>query len=249
VPFHSFEFLYLKDLAHFEFLLVVFAEKLLDFFHFGEAGVEGVDVVGELVGLVSKAVDADHGIVGDAALLVVGVSAAEMNIFVTAGEGVGAGGAVGRGVEAVEFFHVIAGEDALKADVNEICRDVEDVDGVRQIAQDVYESLGHLAPHVQVRVLALQQLNRVLDRTVRGQVLDNLPVYVEEDLHLVLRQVRIPVFMVQLDRRVKQRLPDVLRVVLLAHFDCVVQNFLDFDIGSEVFLVEIVSGLEDAVDS
>lgn len=41
-------------------------------------GVEGVQVVGELVGAIAEAGHADYGVLGDYALLVEGMAASEM---------------------------------------------------------------------------------------------------------------------------------------------------------------------------
>lgn len=89
----------------------------------------------------------------------------------------------------------------------------------------------------------------MLNRAVRGEILHDLSVDVEENFNLVLWQVGVFVLVVQFDRGIEKRLPDFIRVVLLADVDGVVQNLLYFYVGGEVLLVVVVSGLEDAVDS
>ena len=105
----------------------------------------------------------------------------------------------------------------LKVLLDEVSRDVEDVDGVGEVAEDVDEGLSHLSPHVEVSVLVLEQLDGVLDRAVRCKVLHDLSIDVEEDLYFVLRQVGVLVFVVELNGGVQERLPDLLGVVLAAH--------------------------------
>lgn len=91
----------------------------------------------------------------------------------------------------------------------EIGGDVEDVDGVGEVAEDVDEGLGHLATHVEVSVLVLQQFHGVLNGAVRGQVLHDLSVDEEKDVDLVLRQIRVLVFLVQGNGGIQERLPNV----------------------------------------
>jgi hypothetical protein len=67
---------------------------------------------------------------------------------------------------------------------------------VGQVAENIDESLSHLATHVQVGVFVLKQVDGVLDRAIRGQIFDYFSVYEEKDLHLVLWQVRIFVLVV-----------------------------------------------------
>lgn len=67
-------------------------------------GVEGVEVVCELVGAVTEAGHADYGVLGDHTLLVEGVAASEVGGFFLANKRETAGPAVGRSLEAVQFL-------------------------------------------------------------------------------------------------------------------------------------------------
>lgn len=94
--------------------------------------------------------------------------------------------------------------------MDEIGGDVEDIDGVREIAEDVDECFGHLAAHVKVGVLVLQQFHSVLNGAVRGKVLHDLSIDEEEDIDLVLWQIRVLVFLVQRNGGIQKRFPDVI---------------------------------------
>ena len=83
----------------------------------------------------------------------------------------------------------------------------------------------------------------MLNGTVWGQILHDLPIDVEKYLYLILRQVGIFVFVVELDRRVQQWFPYFLGVVLLAYFYSIVQNLLYFDVRGKILLVILVTSL------
>ena len=52
--------------------------------------------------------------------------------------------------------------------MDQICRNIKDVDGMGQITEDVDEGFSHLTAHVQICVLVLKQVDSVLNRTIRG---------------------------------------------------------------------------------
>ena len=83
----------------------------------------------------------------------------------------------------------------------------------------------------------------MLNGTVWGQILHDLPIDVEKYLYLILRQVGIFVFVVELDRRVQQWFPYFLGVVILAYFYSIVQNLLYFDVRGKILLVILVTSL------
>lgn len=89
----------------------------------------------------------------------------------------------------------------------------------------------------------------MLDGAIGGKIFNDFSIDEEEDLDLIFRQVGVFVFVVELDGGVKQGLPDLFGVVLLADIDCVVQDFLDLDVRGEVLFIVIVSTLQDAIDS
>ncbi len=91
------------------------------------------------------------------------MTASEVNRLFLACDWVAAGGAVVGGLEAVQLLVEIIDHLVLQVLLDQVASDVEDVDRVREIAQDINERLRHLPTHIQVSVLILQQLNRMLN--------------------------------------------------------------------------------------
>ena len=89
----------------------------------------------------------------------------------------------------------------------------------------------------------------MLDGAVGGQVLDNLAIDVKEDFDFVFGKVRVFILMIKFNRRIEERLPYLLRMIFLANFNRIIQDFFNLDIGSEVLFVKVIPSLEDTINS
>jgi hypothetical protein len=82
--------------------------------------IERIKVVSELVRFVSETKDADSGVLGNSALSMIRVAAAEMQGLFSAREGITTGFAIRSSVVAVQLLIVVQYEYLLQTDLNEI---------------------------------------------------------------------------------------------------------------------------------
>ncbi len=70
---------------------------------------------------------------------------------------------------------------------------------MRKVTENINEGLCHLATHIQVGVFVLEQLDCVLDRTVRSQVLHDFTIDVEEYFYFIFGHLNVLVFLIELN--------------------------------------------------
>jgi hypothetical protein len=117
---HPFVFFYFEDLAHLKLFVFEFLQQVINLFHLWILRIERIKVVSELVRFVSETKDADSGVLGNSALSMIRVAAAEMQGLFSAREGITTGFAIRSSVVAVQLLIVVQYEYLLQTDLNEI---------------------------------------------------------------------------------------------------------------------------------
>lgn len=78
----------------------------------------------------------------------VGMTTSEMDGSLSPRQGVSASSTVSRCSEAVKLLAKVFEEDSLEAELDQVSCQIQDVDRVRQVAEDIDKGSGHLASHV-----------------------------------------------------------------------------------------------------
>ena len=83
------------------------------------------------------------------------MATSKMKIFLSSCQGIVTSGAIRWCSEGMKLLEEISYKYSLKAMVNELGSYIENIDGMWEVTEYVYESFSHFASHVEVVVLSL----------------------------------------------------------------------------------------------